>query len=32
MIIAVPLYTIIKVIAKEFFPENTIVKMLTKNL
>ena len=32
MIIAVPVYTIIKVIAKEFFPENTIVKMLTKNI
>ena len=32
MIIAVPVYTIIKVILKEFFPENTIVKMLTKNI
>ena len=32
MIIAVPVYTIIKVIAKEFFPENTIVQMLTKNI
>ena len=32
MIIAVPVYTIIKVIAKEFFPENSIVKMLTKNI
>lgn len=32
MIIAVPVYTIIKVIAKEFFPKNIIVKMLTKNI
>lgn len=32
MIIAVPLYTIIKVVAKEFFPRNKIVKMLTKDL
>jgi predicted PurR-regulated permease PerM len=32
MIIAVPLYTIIKVIAKEFFPENSIVKLITKNI
>ncbi len=32
MIIAVPLYTIIKVIAKEFYPNNKFVKILTKNL
>jgi predicted PurR-regulated permease PerM len=32
MIIAVPLYTIIKVIGKEFFPENTIIKLLTKDI
>lgn len=32
MIVAVPLYTIIKVIAKEFFPQNTLVKLLTKNI
>lgn len=32
MIIAVPLYTILKVIAKEFFPENVVVKVLTKNI
>ncbi|HRA73891.1 MAG TPA: AI-2E family transporter, partial [Flavobacterium sp.] len=32
MIIAVPLYTILKVIGKEFFPENTVIKLLTKNI
>ena len=32
MIIAVPLFTIIKVIAKEFFPQYKVVKVLTKNL
>jgi predicted PurR-regulated permease PerM len=32
MIIAVPLYTIFKVIAKEFYPNNKIVKEITKNL
>lgn len=32
MIIAVPLYTILKVIGKEFFPENKIIKLLTKNI
>ncbi|WP_417369308.1 AI-2E family transporter [Flavobacterium beibuense] len=32
MIIAVPMYTIIKVVAKEFFPQNPIVKVLTKDL
>ena len=32
MIVAVPLYTIIKVIGKEFFPDNKIVKVITKNI
>jgi len=32
MIIAIPLYTTLKVIGKEFFPENKIIKILTKNL
>ncbi|MBP6100063.1 MAG: AI-2E family transporter [Flavobacterium sp.] len=32
MIIAVPLFTCIKVIAKEFYPQNKIVKVITKNL
>jgi predicted PurR-regulated permease PerM len=32
MIIAVPLYTIVKVVGKEFFPENAIIKLLTKNI
>lgn len=32
MIAAIPVYTAIKVIAKEFFSENTVVKELTKNL
>jgi predicted PurR-regulated permease PerM len=32
MIIAVPLYTIIKVTGKEFFPENTVIKLLTKDI
>ncbi len=32
MIIGVPLYTILKVIGKEFIPENKIIKVLTKNL
>ena len=32
MIIAVPLYTIIKVVGKEFFPNNKIVQVVTKNL
>ena len=32
MIAAIPVYTAIKVIAKEFFSENKIVKELTKNL
>jgi predicted PurR-regulated permease PerM len=32
MIIAVPAFTIIKVIGKEFFPENRIIKTMTKNI
>ena len=32
MILAIPTYTAIKVISKEFFSENRIVKELTKNL
>lgn len=32
MIIAVPLYTILKVIGKEFFPQNVIIQALTKNI
>ncbi|RVT73441.1 AI-2E family transporter [Flavobacterium sufflavum] len=32
MIIAVPLYTILKVIGKEFFPENKIIQLLTKDI
>jgi len=32
MIVAVPLYTMLKVIAKEFFPENKVIKLLTKNI
>jgi predicted PurR-regulated permease PerM len=32
MIIAVPLYTILKVFGKEFFPENKIIQLLTKNI
>jgi predicted PurR-regulated permease PerM len=31
MIIAIPFYTIMKVIAKEFYPENKIIKLLTQN-
>jgi predicted PurR-regulated permease PerM len=30
MIVAVPTYTVLKVIVKEFFPENTFIKLLTK--
>jgi predicted PurR-regulated permease PerM len=30
MIIAVPTYTVLKVMAKQFFPNNTFVKLLTK--
>jgi predicted PurR-regulated permease PerM len=32
MIIAIPLYTVLKVVAKEFIPKNPIVKALTKDL
>lgn len=32
MVIAVPMYTIFKVIAKEFFPDNKIVQLLTRNI
>lgn len=32
MIIAVPVYTILKVVGKEFFPENRIIQLLTKNI
>jgi len=32
MIAAIPCYTMLKVVAKEFFPENTIIKIITKNI
>ena len=32
MIVAVPLYTILKVIGKEFFPKNKVIQLLTKNI
>jgi predicted PurR-regulated permease PerM len=32
MIIAIPLYTIIKVICKEFFPDNKFIQLITKNI
>lgn len=32
MIVAVPSYTMLKVIAKEFLPENKIIKMITKDI
>jgi predicted PurR-regulated permease PerM len=32
MIVAVPLYTAIKVIAKEFLPQNPVVRVLTKDI
>lgn len=32
MIVAVPLYTILKVMGKEFFPENKIIMLLTKDI
>lgn len=32
MIVAVPCYTILKVIGKEFFPENKIIQLLTKDI
>ncbi|AWA30667.1 AI-2E family transporter [Flavobacterium magnum] len=32
MIVAVPVYTMLKVIGKEFMPENQIIRLLTKNI
>lgn len=32
MIVAIPFYTMIKVVAKEFIPENKIIQQITKNL
>jgi len=32
MILAVPIYTVIRIIAREFLPENAIVKKLTCHL
>lgn len=32
MVVAVPMFTILKVFGKEFFPENKIILLLTKNL
>lgn len=32
MILAIPIYTCLKVIAKEFFPNNKVVQLLTKNI
>ena len=32
MIVAVPLYTMLKVVGKEFLPDNKIVQILTKNI
>lgn len=32
MIVAIPMYTVLKVIAKEFFPENPVVRALTKDM
>ncbi|MEW5675308.1 AI-2E family transporter [Flavobacterium enshiense] len=32
MILAIPTYTVLKVIAKEFLPENKVVKILTKDI
>lgn len=32
MIVAVPLFTILKVFAKEFFPENKVIQLFTKNI
>lgn len=31
MIVAIPAYTVLKVMAKEFFPNNTFIKLLTKS-
>ncbi len=32
MIVAIPFYTMIKVVAKEFIPENKIIQLITKDL
>ena len=32
MIVAVPLYTILKVVGKEFLPDNKLIQMLTKDI
>ena len=32
MITAVPFYTILKVVGKEFFPDSRVIKLLTKNI
>jgi predicted PurR-regulated permease PerM len=32
MIVAVPFYTMLKVIGKEFFPNNVVIQLLTKNI
>jgi predicted PurR-regulated permease PerM len=32
MIVAIPVYTILKVVGKEFVPNNNIIQLLTKNL
>lgn len=32
MIVAVPVYTILKVVGKEFFPKNKFIQLLTKNI
>lgn len=32
MIIAIPFYTVLKVFGKEFFPQNKIIQLLTKNI
>ncbi|WP_281635292.1 AI-2E family transporter [Flavobacterium marginilacus] len=32
MIIAIPLYTILKVVCKEFFPDNEFIQNITKNI
>ena len=32
MVLAIPAYTVLKVVLKEFFPNNKIVELLTKNI
>ena len=32
MVVAIPAYTVLKVVLKEFFPNNKIVELLTKNI